>query len=210
MSKKTWLVILFVFLFGIGIGLIAISINTNIGKAKTLLKPIHVTDSFQLPTATNLETAEVKRVIDGDTIELVDGRKLRYIGIDTPEIVDPNKPIGCFGSEAALKNTELVLGKEIYLEKDVSDKDKYGRLLRYVYLKDPQNQTQNLMVNQYLVAEGFAQVSTYPPDIKFQKLFLEAQTEARSSQKGLWNKCVSHESSIINKTNNAGSSGTLN
>jgi micrococcal nuclease len=121
----------------------------------------------------------VARVVDGDTIKLENGETVRYIGIDTPETVDPRRPVGCFGKEAGNKNTELVLGKEIRLEKDISDADKYGRLLRYVYVGD-------IFVNEYLVREGYARASSYPPDVKYQELFREAEWEAREMKRGLW------------------------
>lgn len=79
---------------------------------------------------------KVVRVIDGDTIEIEGGDRVRYIGIDTPETVDPRKPVQCYGQEASNKNKELVEGKTVELEKDVSETDKYGRLLRYVWLGD--------------------------------------------------------------------------
>jgi len=123
-------------------------------------------------------------VIDGDTIELSDGRKVRYIGMDTPESVDPRRGLECFGHEAAARNTELVGGKTIQLEKDVSETDKYGRLLRYVYVNGQ-------FINQTLVEEGFARSVTYPPDVKYQTGFNEAETAARTANKGLWGSdCV--------------------
>jgi micrococcal nuclease len=121
----------------------------------------------------------VTRVVDGDTIELETGDKVRYIGIDTPETKHPTKDVECYGKEASLKNKELVEGKEVRLEKDVSETDRYGRLLRYVYVGD-------LFVNYELVAEGYAQSSSYPPDIKHQDKFKEAEAEARKKEKGLW------------------------
>jgi len=118
-------------------------------------------------------------VVDGDTIKLESGKILRYIGIDTPETVDPRKPVQCYGKEASAKNKELVEGKEVKLEKDVSEKDKYGRLLRYVWLGD-------VLVNELLISEGYAQSSSYPPDVKYQDRFIEAQRLAREENKGLW------------------------
>lgn len=122
----------------------------------------------------------VKRVVDGDTIELESGQKVRYIGIDTPETVSPEKPVQCFGKEASDKNKSLVEGKKIRLEKDVSETDKYSRLLRYIYLED------GTFINLLLVKEGFARSSTYPPDVKHQEEFKKAEEEARTSGKGLW------------------------
>lgn len=130
------------------------------------------------------ETFLVTKVIDGDTIRLESGQTIRYIGIDTPETVDPRQPVACFGAEASNKNKELVEGKEVVLEKDVSETDRYGRLLRYVYVD-------GVFVNDYLVAQGFAYASSYPPDVKFQEQFVSAQKEARENNKGLWASCGS-------------------
>ena len=121
----------------------------------------------------------VERVIDGDTIVIEGGDKVRYIGIDTPETVYPNKPVECFGKEATAKNTELVGGKKVRLEKDISEKDQYGRLLRYVWVE-------NVLVNQYLIEEGFASSMTVPPDIKYQEKLLDGERIAREEKRGLW------------------------
>ena len=133
------------------------------------------------------EIAEVQRVVDGDTIELTDGRKVGYIGIDTPETIEPKRPVCCFGKEASNKTKSLLTGKKVILQKDVSDTDKYGRLLRYVFL--PLDSGQTLFVNDYLVREGYARVYTYPPDVKYNKQFLDAERQAREANKGLWGGC---------------------
>lgn len=122
----------------------------------------------------------VQRVIDGDTIELEGGETVRYIGIDTPETKHPDKGVECFGEEAYQANSKLLENKYVTLAKDVSETDKYDRLLRYVYLDD-------LMVNEYLVREGFARASSYPPDVKYQDRFSAAEREAREANRGLWN-----------------------
>ncbi|MBU0708178.1 thermonuclease family protein [Patescibacteria group bacterium] len=131
------------------------------------------------PSEQSREKVKVTRVIDGDTIELEDGRKVRYIGIDTPETVHPDKPVECYGQEASNKNKELVHNKEIEMEKDVSEVDKYSRLLRYIWVG-------NVFVNDYLVRQGYANSSTYPPDVKYQEQFNEAEREARENNRGLW------------------------
>ncbi len=136
-----------------------------------------------------MEQAKVVRVIDGDTIELETGEKVRYIGVDTPETKHPNKPVQCFGREAAQKNKELVEGKEILLEKDISETDRYGRLLRYIYLPNPEATDEAIFVNEFLIEQGFAQVITYPPDVKYHPLLLQAQKQAQSEEKGLWGTC---------------------
>lgn len=143
-----------------------------------------------------LET-RVKRVVDGDTIELENGQKVRYIGINTPETVDPRKPIECFGKEASAKNRELVEGKTVILEKDISETDKYGRLLRYVYLPSQNQGSDQIFINDYLVRQGFAYASTYPPDVKYQNQFQQAQTEAQSKNLGLWSSCANASSSPL-------------
>ena len=134
------------------------------------------------PSPASRIRANVTDVIDGDTIEVNIGGKsynVRYIGIDTPETKHPTKGVECYGKEAAAKNKELVANKIVELEKDVSETDRYGRLLRYVYVGD-------VMVNAELVKEGYAQAITYPPDVKYQALFLKLQNEARQAQRGLW------------------------
>lgn len=134
--------------------------------------------------------AWVVKAIDGDTIEvIIDGinRKVRYIGINTPETVDPRRKLQCFGKEASNENKKLVEGKNIILQKDVSETDKFGRWLRYVYVK--LNDGSLLFVNDYLVREGFAQSESFPPDITYQERFKEAEREARLAKKGLWAKC---------------------
>lgn len=124
----------------------------------------------------------VAKVIDGDTIRLANGDTVRYIGINTPESVSPRIKLQCFGKEASDYNRQLVAGKTVTLEKDVSETDKYGRLLRYVYVD-------GVMINEKLVRDGYALVATYPPDVKYTQQFLAAQTDARLNRRGLWSKC---------------------
>ena len=131
------------------------------------------------PSDPNTIVTKVSVVIDGDTIEIENGSRVRLIGIDTPETVDPNRPVGCYGKEASNFTKAQLEEKEVRLEKDVSETDKYGRLLRYVWLDD-------ILFNEILVKEGYAQSSTYPPDVKYQDMFISAQSEARNGKKGLW------------------------
>jgi micrococcal nuclease len=134
--------------------------------------------------------AKVTKVIDGDTFEAsLDGQKLkvRMIGVDTPETVDPRRAVGCFGKQASNETKRLIEGKEVILIKDVSETDKYNRLLRYVFL--PIGEGNNLFINDYLVRQGFAKVLTYPPDVKYDSRFLEAEREARENLRGLWGEC---------------------
>lgn len=113
---------------------------------------------------------------------LIDGQayRVRYIGIDAPEPNDANSTTAWWGREATAANRRLVEGKAVFLEQDVSETDRYGRLLRYVYLLD------GTMVNAALVRLGYAQASTYPPDVRYQDLFLGLQEEAMEIGMGLW------------------------
>lgn len=129
--------------------------------------------------------AFVTRVIDGDTIEvrfrggIVD---VRLIGIDTPETVHPTEPVECFGPAASQFTEREVEGEQVRLEFDVKRFDRYGRTLAYVWID-------GVLFNERLVARGFAQVSTYPPNVKYVDRFLEAQREARRHDRGLWGGC---------------------
>ena len=134
------------------------------------------------PPPPNMVEAQVTRVVDGDTIHvLIDGMeyRLRYIGIDTPETKHPTLGVEPFGPEATQANSELVEGRTVLLEKDVSETDRYGRLLRYVYVDD-------LMVNEELLRRGLARVATFPPDVKHIDRFLEIQRAAQEAGVGMW------------------------
>lgn len=128
---------------------------------------------------------EVIKVTDGDTLYIhMDGNdeKVRLIGINTPETVDPRRPVQCFGKEASSRMKELASGKIVRLEYDESQntRDAYDRILAYVYLEDGQ------MLNRKMIAEGYAYEYTYLKPYKYQKEFRELQTLARTSERGLW------------------------
>ena len=151
-----------------------------------------ITESLPIATGSATEGIEgeravVSKVVDGDTIELQNGLTVRFIGIDTPETVDPRRPVGCFGKEASNETKKLLSDREVILQKDVSEVDKYKRILRYVFL--PLRNGQTLFVNDYLVREGFAKVLTYPPDVKYNEQFRQAEKEAKEAGKGLWGRC---------------------
>jgi len=131
------------------------------------------------------ESARVLRAIDGDTIEVLrqgQRTRVRYIGVNTPESVAPDRPIECWGKEASERNRQLVEGREVRLERDVSETDRFGRLLRYVWIGDD-------LINARLVQEGYAEVSTFPPDVRYQELFLMQERSAREQHRGLWAAC---------------------
>jgi micrococcal nuclease len=144
---------------------------------------------------------EVVDVVDGDTISvIIEGKieKLRLIGIDTPETVDPRKSVQCFGKEASDKAKELLSGKKVFLEKDNSqgERDKYNRLLKYVILEDKTN------FNKKMIEEGFAHEYTYNIPYKYQEEFKRAEKEARENKKGLWaeNTCNGNTNKSVENT----------
>ncbi len=126
-------------------------------------------------------TATVTRVVDGDTVDIspsVEGcSRVRLIGVDTPEVYFGTQP---YGPEASVFAKREIDGERVGLELDVQKIDPYGRLLAYVYLPDGR------MFNETLLEEGYAQVATFPPNVKYQDRFLEAQREAREAHRGLW------------------------
>ncbi len=132
------------------------------------------------------ENAKVIRMVDGDTIKVLINNKedtVRLIGIDTPETVDPRKPVQCFGVEASNKTKEVLTGKTIILESDPTqgNRDKYQRLLRYVFLND-------LNFNKFMISEGYAHEYTYRIPYKYQEKFKNAERIAREENRGLWNE----------------------
>ena len=146
-----------------------------------------------------LERAKVVRVIDGDTAvmevispmlpekEIGIEERVRFIGINTPESTTRHEP---YGEEASEFTKKALAGKMVYLEKDVSNRDRYDRLLRYVWLEEPktgsEEEIRTKMFNAILVLEGYAQAATYPPDVKYSDYFVQFQKEARSQNLGLW------------------------
>jgi micrococcal nuclease len=127
----------------------------------------------------------VTRVTDGDTLHVdIEGtdETVRLIGINTPETVDPRRPVECFGKEASNRMKELAKGEIVKLEYDEtqSTRDAYGRLLAYVYLEDGE------MLNRKMIAEGYAYEYTYMLPYRYQKEFRELQTLAKTSKRGLW------------------------
>jgi len=134
-----------------------------------LLSTLLLSSACQKPS----DTVMVLRVIDGDTIVAEGGYHVRYIGIDSPESNE------FYYSEAKQMNVDLVAGKKVRLEGDITDKDSYGRLLRYVYVGDD-------FINAEMVRQGCAWAVAYPPDVKYQ-VYLEAmEKEARQIKRGFW------------------------
>lgn len=143
-------------------------------------------------------TAKIERVVDGDTIVVWPENSsstvtVRLIGINTPETVDPRKKVECFGKEASLKAKELLTkGVLVRIENDSTQntKDKYGRMLGYIFipnkLNPPLNSSADLFFNKYMIEEGFAYEYTYDKAYEYQGEFKKAQIEAKSQERGLW------------------------
>lgn len=167
--------------------LVAFSIFIVIVGLGFLFLGLHKTNSNLIQKEATSSGILVTKVLDGDTIEIEGGQRVRYLGIDTPETVDPKRPVGCFGKEASNKNKELVEGKKVILESDIEDQDKYGRLLRYVYL--PLEKGEMLFVQDDLIREGFGKLLIIPPDNKYEDRLRQAQNEARENLRGLWGSC---------------------
>lgn len=121
----------------------------------------------------NLKTAIISEVFDGDTVKTQNNEIIRYLGINSPEKTDPNF------KDALEKNKALVLGKQVFLESDITLKDRYGRSLYYVYVN-------NIFVNLEMVTNGLAVLQTLPPDVKYQNQIVDAQKQARQSCLGIW------------------------
>jgi micrococcal nuclease len=134
------------------------------------------------PDRADGEIATVERVVDGDTIKLSDERRVRLIGVDTPETVHPSKPVECYGKEASAFVEELLPpGTEVRLVRDVEEFDRYERTLAYVYRADDA-----LFVNLELAEQGYAQQLTVPPNVAHADEFGDAVERARTQGRGLW------------------------
>jgi micrococcal nuclease len=137
------------------------------------------------------EIARVARITDGDTVRvIIDGveHRLRYIGIDTPESVAPDSPIEPFALAASDANAMLVERADVVLESDVSDTDRYDRLLRYVWLAPETPGGAWRLVNLELVEAGLAEAVEYPPDTKYADDLEAAEQEARQAGRGMWER----------------------
>jgi len=130
----------------------------------------------------------VIKVVDGDTAEIdINGqtKKVRFIGMDTPELYDPRKPVQCYGKEASSRGRELLEGKMVGVEfdKEVGEIDKYGRTLAYIILPSGE------IYNQKMISEGYAHEYTYQnQEYKYQSLFIQAEQSAQSLKLGFWNE----------------------
>ncbi len=141
-----------------------------------------VAESRNVPAGREVD---VERIVDGDTIVVAGGERVRLIGVDTPESVKPGTPVECFAKEASRHLESLIPpGVAVVLVADVEPTDRYDRTLAYVY-----RASDGLFVNEALVADGYANVATFPPNVAHVDDFLAAERAARRADRGLWSAC---------------------
>lgn len=148
-------------------------------KKNILIKFLFFIFLLCIPSHSNAESYKIKKVIDGDTLLLTNGEYVRLIGVDTPETKHPQKPVEYFGREAYLFTKRMVEGKQVRLEFDWQKRDKYGRLLAYVYLMD------GTFLNAEAIKQGYGFAYTKYP-FKYLELFRKYEREARENRRGLW------------------------
>jgi micrococcal nuclease len=143
--------------------------------------------STQEQQAANIGT--VTHVVDGDTVDVELGavtERIRLIGLNTPESVDPRRPVECFGKEASAHTKSLIPeGTKVRVERDAEARDKYGRLLGYIY-----RVSDDMFVNEQIVKDGYAETLTIPPNVTYAERFADLARQARSAGLGLWSACA--------------------
>ena len=176
--------------------------STTQGYSKETFPEIKINDETENNTYSDsnaTETVKVERVVDGDTFIYIDNlgleKRLRLIGVDTPESVNAIDSKNCkYGKTASQYTTKLLTGKTVDLEYDTTKKDMYQRDLAYVYLD-------GVMVNYDLVAKGYAVAKEYPPNTKYAELFKSAQIDAEKNCVGMWNNKVSNKDCNLKEEN---------
>ncbi len=183
--KRT--IVIFVLLTLTAIGGEMLPVGTGVPTPSTSGSDASISGSLTSTNSVKIADglSPVIRVIDGDTIIVeIDGvqEKIRLIGVDTPEVVDPRKPVACFGKEASAFTKNLLTGVRVRMESDSTqgNRDRYGRLLRYVFLPD------GMLVNKVIIAEGYGHEYTYRIPYRYQADFKVAMRTARETGRGLW------------------------
>lgn len=171
--------------------IIIVGLATGVITYQDVLKEIglgNLIKNNQNVDYSNIIKYRVESIVDGDTFKIIyNGKttKVRLIGVDTPESVSANKKKNNeYGKQASNYTKERLEGKEVLLEFDIQQTDKYGRLLAYVYLED------GTMYNKELLEKGYAQIATYPPNVKYVDEFKEIQKKAKENKTGFWAKKV--------------------
>lgn len=194
MPQKLYLMLFCLFILALGatgIGKVTGTLNFPVIKFQRAEEPqtTKQPEPIQTSSSTHPVNATVLKVVDGDTLEVkLDGEektfKIRLLGIDSPETVDPRRPVECFGKEASAKMHEMADGKRVMLKADplADERDKYDRLLRNMYLEDGSD------VNAFMVSEGYANAYlSFPLDPKRKAELKKLENDAKIAQRGLWN-----------------------
>ena len=160
---------------------IVLLLGAFVVAALALVRPVGGGDGEEAPAGDGMVT----RVVDGDTVHVRvagEDETVRYIGVDTPESVKPGTPVECFAKAASAANERLVGGQRVRMSYDAERRDRYGRLLAYVY-------RDSLFVNAELVRAGYARTLTIPPNVRFADRFAKLARDAREHGRGLWRRC---------------------
>jgi len=188
---KKSLIILILIVFSIYFTKYIITTNTN-STISEQISNIPVDTSGNSPVSDEFTKAYVSRIVDGDTVEVtIDSKKykVRFIGINCPEYTSK---IEYYGKESTEYTSSMLINKYVFLEKDISETDKYDRLLRYVWLEIPISNSieeiKSKMFNGLLVSNGYANATIYPPDVKYSIQFNKLASDAKNNNLGLWNK----------------------
>ena len=187
---KPWLISL---LSITGLSGLLVGVNPDLQKAIGIEQPTtsRIPSTKKKPTINRspegIETAKIQRVVDGDTVELDDGRKVRLLNVDTPETVKPNTPVRCYGKEASDFSKKYLTDKVVRLVADKESNDKYGRALRMIYLDGKDTSKPEDSFNAELIRSGYAKVSVYNPNKTFEKPLRLIEQEAKDKNLGVWN-----------------------
>ena len=179
--------------FTVSLIVVSIVVLTNPDIQNGLARMLGLNTNYETISERNMpdgvEVAKVVEVVDGDTVELENGDRVRYLNVDTPETKKPGTSVKCYGPEASEFNKKSVEGKTVYLTADKSPTDRYDRLLRFVFtsLKDTNDVTKS--VNAKLVQQGYAKVVVYRPNTTFEDDFRKIEKEAIEKNIGVWKNC---------------------
>lgn len=158
---------------------VAVASLLSADRTELSLGPLRSSDAGSLAAPPALATARVAAVVDGDTVRLANGERVRYLGIDAPELAGEHGPDHAYAREARERNRQLVEGRQVQLERDSDDRDRFGRLLRYVW-------ADGSLIQELLVREGLAYALVIPPNTRYAERLERAQAEARAAGRGVW------------------------
>lgn len=192
MNSKSLTLLLIASAIGVVLVSLILLLLPNIGNS--LASSLGLDNNFIASTPTlsgSLEKAKVHRVVDGDTVELSDGRKIRYLNVDTPETVKSGTAVMCYGLIAKEFNKKTVEDKEVWLLSDKEAQDRYNRDLRIVFLsfEDAQNKKVENSLSGELLKLGMAQEKSYSPNTTYRKVFQNIEKQAKNDQVGAWGQC---------------------